>query len=43
VNDDEHSLLLRWELVIVTYNVWNKTPESIFRLHETYLPEGPPI
>jgi len=19
-----------WELVIVTYNVWNKTPESIF-------------
>jgi len=21
-------------MVIITYNVWNKTPESIFRLHE---------
>jgi len=24
--------LLRLELVIVTYNVWNKTPESIFQI-----------
>jgi len=23
--------LRRWELVIVTYNAWNKTPESIFQ------------
>jgi len=23
-----------WELVIVTYNVWNKTPESIFQITE---------
>jgi len=28
--------LWSWELVIVTYKVWNKTPESIFSdLHET--------
>jgi len=25
--------LWRWGLVIVTYNLWNKTPESIFQLH----------
>jgi len=24
--------LWRWELVIVTYNMWNKTPESIFQI-----------
>jgi len=40
--DDEHSLfLLRWEMVIVTYNVcveqnawnvWNKTLEPIFQI-----------
>jgi len=23
-----------WDMVIVTYNVWNKTPEWFFRLHE---------
>jgi len=26
--------LWRWDLVIVTYNVWKKTPECLFRLHE---------
>jgi len=31
--DNEHSFLWRWDLVIVTYNVWNKTPECFFRLH----------
>jgi len=25
-------LLWRWELAVVTYNVWNKTPESIFQI-----------
>jgi len=25
-------LLWRCELVIVTYHVWNKTPESIFQI-----------
>jgi len=24
--------LWRWELVIVTYDVWNKTPEFIFQI-----------
>jgi len=32
VNDDEHFFLWRWELVIVTYTVLNKTPESIFQI-----------
>ena len=26
--------LWRWELVIVTYNVWNKNMNQFFRLHE---------
>jgi len=26
--------LWRWDLVIVTYNVWSKTPECFVRLHE---------
>jgi len=32
VNDDEHSLFLGLSTVIVTYDLWNKTPESIFQI-----------
>jgi len=30
VNDVEHSLFMALRMVIVAYNLWNKTPESIF-------------
>jgi len=32
VNDDEHSLFMALGLIIVTYNAWNKTPESIYQI-----------
>jgi len=38
VNDDEGSLFMAWRMVIVTYNVRNKTPESIFQITPAVLP-----
>jgi len=32
VNDEEHSHFMALGIVIVTNNVWNKTPESIFQI-----------
>jgi len=32
VTGDEHSLFMALRIVIVTYNVWNKTPESIMQI-----------
>ena len=34
VNDDEYSLFMALRLGYVTYNVWSKTPECLFRLRE---------
>ena len=30
--NDNNFFLWSWELVIITYNVWNKTPESIYQI-----------
>ena len=35
MTDDEHSLFMALRIVIITYNVWNKTPESIIQIRPT--------
>jgi len=42
VNDDEHSLFVAMRIgyCYVAYNVWNKTPESMFLDYTTGLPVG---